>query len=445
VAAGVRLLWVLYATHEPIPLISGDAYSYYYYGQELAAGHDLVGYVGGMPTAYYPIGYPAVLGGLFWLVRSTPVPDNLPLAGSLLNVALGTLSVGLVFVIARRGFDTRVGLVAAAITAAFPSLVIYSATFQVETTFIFLALGLVAVVVTHDWSTGAPTRARLVTIGALLGVSASVRPFSMLFLVGLVVALLVAGCGWRRIVMALGWVALPLVLVLAPWTIRNLVVMDAPIVFSSNFGDGLCIDRSLDATGQFRWTSHEGCAPPDTPEAERYTENARRGIEFIIEHPEKEVQLIFKRAWYMMEHDHDGLTAAESGTANPFLGHRLRTILGRTADWFFYATLALAAAGVLAFFRGHRPERLFVGIALLSLLAAPLSLYGNTRFHVPALPFLAIAAAIPLARPPFQRVREPEIAAAPEQQRDDGAPARVATYAQRAAASTGRSGRSDAG
>jgi len=34
----------------------------------------------------------------------------------------------------------------------------------------------------------------------------------------------------------------------------------------------------------------------------------------------------------MMEQDHDGLTAAESGNANRFLGHRLRTVLARTAD-----------------------------------------------------------------------------------------------------------------
>ena len=397
VAAGLRIAWSLYATEEPIASVSGDAYSYYYYyGQELAAGDGYVGYTSGEPTAYYPIGYPAILAPLFWVVRHTPIPDNLPLAGSLLNAAFGTLSVGLVFVIARRVFGTRAGLVAAAVTAVWPNLVFYTATFQLETAFILFALAAVAVVVAHDWATGPPSRARLLAFGAVLGLSALVRPFSLPFLAGLVVAFLVVGCGWRRALTALGWPLLALAVVLTPWTMRNLVVMDSPIVFSTNMGDTLCLDRHADATGTFQWASHEGCVEPDTPEVERNSRNTRKAIEFVLEHPDKELRQILERARYMMEQDHDGLTAAESGNANRFLGHRLRTVLARTADWFFYAALVLAALGLPAFFRGLRPVRLFVVVAMLSLVAVPLGLWGNPRFHVPALPFLAIAAAVPL-------------------------------------------------
>jgi hypothetical protein len=37
-------------------------------------------------------------------------------------------------------------------------------------------------------------------------------------------------------------------------------------------------------------------------------------------------------------------------------------------------------------------------VALLTLVVLPLGLWGNPRFHVPALPLLAVSAAVPLSR-----------------------------------------------
>ncbi len=403
--AGIlRLVWVLYATREPVSLaISGDTYAYYHYGQELAGGRGYINIINGQPTAYYPIGYPAILAVLFWIVQHTPIPDNLALAGTLLNSALGTASVGLIFVIARRLFGTRTGLVAAGIVAVVPGLIFYVATLQLETAFIFLVLGAIAVLVRHDWSTGPPSRARLAAFGALLGLSALVRPFSVPLLAGLDVAVLLTGVGWRRAAGAVGWAALAMVVVVAPWTIRNLVVMDAFVPFSTNAGDTLCIDRSVDATGTFRWATHDGCVtgegiPPEEYEVHQNAANTRVALDFIRDHPGKELELIPKRAWYMMKHDHDGLAAVEGGDNNPFLGDRVRTVLARTADWFFYALVALSLVGLPGFFRRRRPDRVLVFAALMTLFAVPLMLWGNTRFHVPMLPLMAVAAAIPLTR-----------------------------------------------
>ena len=397
VAAGARFFWAFYANRgaPASAVLSGDAYSYWYYGNELADGHGYVSYVTGEPTAYYPIGYPALLAGLFWFVGHTPIPDNLPLTTNLVQAVIGTLSVALVFVIGRAVFGPRVGLVAAGITAVWPNLVFYTAAFMVETSFIFLVLAAVAVLATHHWSTGPPDWLRLGVFGAVLGLSALVRPFSLLFLVGLVVALVVTS-GWRRALVGLGWTALPIVVLITPWTVRNIVVMDSPVVFSTNMGDTLCIDRSLDATGAFRFSTHDGCVSPDKSEVARNSGNTRKAISFVVEHPEREIQQIFKRAWYMGKSDHDGLGEAENKTGGSFLGQRVRTTLAHTADWYFYAVLPLAAVGFVAFFRGRRPARLFVGIAGLSLVVVPLGLWGNPRFHVPALPFLALAAAVPV-------------------------------------------------
>lgn len=394
IAAGVRLFWALYATRgTPVSaLVSGDEYSYWFHGRELAAGRGYVSYISGEPTAYYPIGYPGMLGGLFWVVTHTPIPDNLPMVTSIVQAILGTVSVALVFVIGRALFDARIGLIGAAVTALFPNLVFYTASFMLETTFIFLALAAVAVLVTHDWSTGMPTRARLIVFGTVLGASALVRPFSLLFLAGMVVAIVIRS-GWRRAFVGLGWTILPVLVLLTPWTVRNIVVMDAPIVFSTGMGDALCTDRSLDATGRFRFVDHDGCVSTDKSEVERYQGNTRKAVEFVLRHPDRELAQIVKRAWYMGKEDHDGVMGVENTTGGKFLGHRVRTTLIRIADWYYYAVLALAVVGVAAFFRRRRPDRLFAGIALASLVAVPLGLWGNPRYHVPVLPFLALAAA----------------------------------------------------
>src|SRR5207302_10182300 len=119
--------------------------------------------------------------------------------------------------IGNRTFTTRVGLVAGAIVAVFPNLVFQVATYQVETMFVFTAVAAVAVIVGHDWSTGLPSRNRLLAFGVALGVSAYVRPFSIWLLVGLFLAALAVGAGWRRALLVTLVPAAVVVAMFVPW------------------------------------------------------------------------------------------------------------------------------------------------------------------------------------------------------------------------------------
>jgi 4-amino-4-deoxy-L-arabinose transferase-like glycosyltransferase len=405
-AGGLRLTWAIYAAREPLALLSGDPFSYFHYGQEIAAGRGYLSYAfdfaggdsggsGPVATAYFPVGYPAVLGGLFWLVQHTPIPDDLPTAGAVFQAALGTASVGLTFVIVERLFGGATALVASVLMAVMPNLVFYTATFNLETTFILLLLAALYVLVTHDWGAGPPSRARMSAFGAVLGASVLVRPFSLPFLAAAAVALTVA-YGWRSAATAIGWATLILVAVLTPWTVRNAVAMHAFVPFSTNLGDTACLDRAPDATGAFRWECLEGFedVPPAKLEVRRNQVNLRRSINFVVRHPGSELTAIPRRARITFQHDHDGLDNIESLGHDRFLGTTLRRVLRVTSNALFFVTLPLAIVGLVAFFRDRRPDRLLVGLAALSLLALPLVLYGNPRFHVPLLPFQAMAAAV---------------------------------------------------
>ncbi|HMC70001.1 MAG TPA: hypothetical protein VKJ07_12670, partial [Mycobacteriales bacterium] len=157
----------------------------------------------------------------------------------------------------------------------------------------------------------------------------------------------------------------------------------------------------VEATGYFSFAPEcfegfDGVASADIEQV-RNRENTRRALTFIRDHPGTELHLITLRAWHLVEHDHDGLLGVESGGAKPFVPDALRTALRLVADWWYWITLGLAAAGVPAFFRRatpHRGDRLIVGLTAAMLMAIPLELYGYTRFHLPVLPFQAMAAAV---------------------------------------------------
>src|SRR5436309_1810349 len=94
VTAALQLAWVVYAARPP--LSDHDPAFYLHAATELASGHGYR-FFDGQATAYYPVGYPAVLSVVIFLVRHTPLPDNLPRAAGGLNVVLGLANVLLVF------------------------------------------------------------------------------------------------------------------------------------------------------------------------------------------------------------------------------------------------------------------------------------------------------------------------------------------------------------
>jgi hypothetical protein len=106
-----------------------------------------------------------------------------------------------------------------------------------------------------------------------------------------------------------------------------------------------------------------------------------------------------KRFVRMLEHDHSGLQEAESVNFK-VLDPGPRRIAVTVADWWFWLTMAASAVGLVGLLRRgpRRAERVLVVTAFIGLLLIPVELWGNVRFHIPVLPFTAIAAAAaPLA------------------------------------------------
>ena len=395
----MRVVWVLYAAREPTGFSAGDPLAYLYYGRELAAGHGYRSFITNEPTAFYPIGYPLFIALFAWPAQHGLVPDDVPRLVGLAQALLGTATVLFVWTIARRIFGERVAVVAAGLTAFWPGLILLTASLNLETVFIALLFGALAVLVGRPPGQDTYDVRRLLVAGALLGLSALVRPFSLPVL-GAVLIGVWCQHGWRSALRATAVVALAVAVVLAPWVARNQRELGTTAL-STNMGDTLCLDHRVGALGYFTFAPEcfqgfDDVAPADVDQV-RNRENTHRALSFIREHPGDELRLITVRAWHLVEHDHDGLLGVESGGANPFAPSALRTALRLVADWWYWMTLAAAVVAVPAFFRRPRPQRadgVIVGLTMLVLLAIPLELYGYTRFHLPLLPLQAIAAGV---------------------------------------------------
>ncbi len=404
VGFGLRLafgLWTMRAT----PTILGDQYSYWYFGNEIAHGRGYISYSTGSATSYYPIGYPALLGVVYWFGLHTPLPDNQPLITMIVHLLMSSASIALVYFVAHRMFSDRstghrIALIAAWVVALFPSLIAGVGTYSLETAFIFFTLSAASLIIAHDFSRGAAGWRRLVAFGVLLGLSALIRPFSLPLLLGLAVALWCARCGWRSALRQLGWVVLTLVVVFTPWTIRNEQTFDKIVPFSTNLGDGLCMSRFPGSNGQFTWATHAWCADSTLPEAVRNPANTRAAIRFVLENPGEELRQIPHRFIGMMEHDHATLEEAVSNGSGLRTDSTLYRAMANYSDWYFFVVCLASLFGLVPVFRRWRfdpvtgPRRAIFGVLTVSLILIPVGLWGNPRFHVPFLPLLAILAAV---------------------------------------------------
>jgi 4-amino-4-deoxy-L-arabinose transferase-like glycosyltransferase len=211
---------------------ANDAFEYNYLAQSIAAGdgYPQSGYLlQGGPTAIRGPGYPAFLGGVYALSG-----DSIA-AGRLADAVLGAIAVLLLYLIAKRIWGRRVGLVAATMAAVFPPLVLLSRELLSESLFIPLELGALLCVLNFRRSGGALRWA--IAAGALCGLAALTRntAFALLLAVPLGVWTMRPRLRARSLPAPL-LVLASAVLVVAPWTARNAVEFGRFIPLTTSAG-----------------------------------------------------------------------------------------------------------------------------------------------------------------------------------------------------------------
>lgn len=385
--AALRVGWMASIDTQPVT----DFDWYFTRAAEIARG---LGYqVDGQPTAYWPAGYPALLGA--WLAALGPSVT----AAKALNILLSLAAIPLVFWIAERLLKSERSAIAAGWMAAlFPPFVAYSNILASEP--LYIALTLLGCL----WMLRAGPRRRLwLAAGLAFGVAALVRPQA-----AVLPLLLLAGVwlkdgepleslsSWAAAGILLAGTALPLI----PWTIRNYQAFGSFVFVSTNGGDNLLIGHHEGSTGRYK--NPDACGlerPPGMGEVERDREARRAALESIRTHPERVAEMAGPKLAATFG---PGRDAAYWG----FQTERGRLIVpGRVehrglfkwfggAAWWSQVVLliaALAGTGWLAARLRSLPITPLVVVVFTALVSV--AFFGNPRFGLPAAPFLMVLAA----------------------------------------------------
>jgi 4-amino-4-deoxy-L-arabinose transferase-like glycosyltransferase len=387
-----RLPWVLIVHAVP----TSDSYFYFLGAKSIAAGH---GYsILGHPTAFFPVGWPGFLAGLFLVTGPSFA------AIEVLNLVLWSASGGLVYVLGRRLGGRTVGMVAGILMAIAPTVTVYAMRASSEGLFVPLLL-IVCLLLTGRRET--PSLRSAVLAGLLLGAAILVRSTAELLPVVLPIWLLLRRPpreSWRAALV----LAAVSGLVLVPWALRNQVVMHS-LTLSTNGGYTAWIGANPRATGGF--VSHHPPWGIDSSDSEVTQDSTltNEAVSFVEHHPGKWLSLIPAKFSYLMSWGPGPLRNALQGQTGPdprvgISGRNLGTTEKALIDgairarWAFslwhYLYWALGAVGlVLATWR-RRPT---AGIALLLVVFWVVFhitlVHGEPRYMLSVTPLVAPALA----------------------------------------------------
>lgn len=417
-AFALRLAWAFLTRWHPLP--DDDAYRYDFIARALAGGRGYI-HLTGDPTAFWPPGYPVLLATAYVLFGQHVI------VGQLLNVAFGTATVWLVYLIGRRLFGHPTALLGAGIVACFPSLIFFTGVTLSEIAFTFWALlGVWLLIVEADLSPS-PSPARggehpvtavhlrtssfeprailvLLFAGVVLGMAALTRGQALLLPLVLVPFWLRSGAGWGHIAGRLAVLAVGMALIVTPWTVRNAVQLGSPVLISTNAGVDFWIGHHDSATGNFDFAVPIVIAHPELSSAHREvranSDGFRKGAKYAVTHPAQEFVLPFKKFFWLYYNDREGLRWNEEHGGQNFLPGPLREGLIALSNVYYFALAGVVVLGVRRWFSTRDPGRLLLISLVVYWTAIHLVFFGNPRFHAPIMPIVALLGALALLPQP---------------------------------------------
>jgi hypothetical protein len=381
------LLTLAFALRAAVVLAFGveptwDGAFYHRGAVSIAEGHGysepaiIDGQPGRAPWSHYPVGYSALIGAAYALFGSAHH------VAPLVNALVGALTAALSFVFAFGLLGRRRARIAGALVGLHPGLVLYCTLVMTEPLagFLVLLTGYLA------WSVG-HTRWGAAACGVALALSAFVRPQSLL--AAPLLLLLFHGSLRRRLAHAALAGALSMGLI-APWAVRNCLLLDGCALISTNGGWNLAIG-ALSETGRFRaLTAEDGCVGINGPVAQDRCW-AERGLAAIRRDPWTWLSRIPDKLRHTYNHESFAIAyLAEAEPAAWERDHKWRVMNIMTS--FHHALMLAAALGAISRFPPRRWREHWGQWAILAGLAA----FVAYALSLPERPLFWIGVIIPL-------------------------------------------------
>jgi 4-amino-4-deoxy-L-arabinose transferase-like glycosyltransferase len=407
--AGLTLRLVILAMTGQLGLQIVDERHYHVLATSLVEGRGLATDSG--LTSLRPPLYPTLVAGL-WAVTGSRSLQVVRAVQGLVGLATAVL----VYFIGRRLYDERAGLVAAAITAFYPALVLANSLLLTETVFTFLLTACVAAVVTllqrpRPWVAFAT--------GVLLGLAALTR--SVVWPFPLVLAPLMAWCIPTTVPRRLACCALLVagyVAVVAPWAVRNTRLQGVPVVVDTIGGMNLRMgnyeftphDRIWDAVSRQGAQSWIVGLPPRPPNGGEWTEGQKerwareQAVAFMRQHPGLTLwraAIKFSDFWAL---DRDYAAAIQRGLYHPPMWAAVVATAAMTLA--FPLVIGLAIAGGCLKPPSDWRSHLVLIVLVLFVTALHTIVFGHPRYRLPLTPVLAVYAGAAVSARSWQRLPE---------------------------------------
>lgn len=380
--AVLRIAWALYMPVNPV----SDSMAYHTFATNIAE-HGVYGWQPDNPGAYWPVGTSAIIAAIYMLFG----PGFGPVV--VFNILVGTAVIVQIFWLARHWFDTTAGLFAALIIAVWPSLVMYVSILASEVIFIFLVLGgLIAF--ERKW--------RSIWIGILLAgliwtAAAYVRPVALLVPLVFGAARLLRGReSLLPLLLRVGVIYVMMMALIAPWSARNEAVFGERVMISTNFGPVFWMGNNPDTTGAYQslpeWTRQ-------VSETERASRLKAEAFDYVAAEPGAFVLRTVQKFAQM----HARETIAVAWNAQGIVervGTTGREIFKAVTSGYWFGVLIAAVFGLWLLWRSSGLWQMMIHPAFLGWMyftwVHAIIIQGD-RYHFPAIPFVAVLAALALA------------------------------------------------
>jgi hypothetical protein len=388
-AAGLllRLSWILLV--QPTP--ASDGQSYLVLAQGLLAQGE---FRAGSTRAYWPPGLAFVLLPFLAIL---PSPSAAIAAFGLVFFVVGALGTDR---LARRlGLGSAASVAVAWLAALWPAYVMLCGLPSKE--LIVIALMPWALRYCCD---ALSSRLAAAAAGLLVGAMVLVQPSLQLLPLAAALAALIAGSPWRPVIAAAALAIVAMLAVLAPWTLRNHLVLGKPVLVSTNGGSNLYRANNELATGAY--VANARVDVEALPELEADRVGKRLALEWIQARPMDFLRLCATRL-LLFPGDQSG-PAYAAFRSDPDRVHRLAYLTLKALAAFPWLLLwVVVVHRAASAFRGAVRAAPLPGLLLLPtayLTVIHTVFESGPKYHLPTLlPMLVVLVVLTLGDTPNAR------------------------------------------
>jgi 4-amino-4-deoxy-L-arabinose transferase-like glycosyltransferase len=392
----VRLVWLYF--QPPIP--EWDGAIYHRTAERIARGMGFVDTWNNLPpykpTAFYPVGYPALLGAFYFVFGS-----HYWVAG-FINVLSSAIATASITRMTQRAWGALSAHVAAALFTFSPGGILYCSAYMTE--LVSAALLCLAMMSAIRYSDTGRWRWAIVT-GLLLGYGGLVRPPALL--IAPVVAVLAAPRSQPRLVAtirALVLVGIASCAVVLPWTARNCRQLDGCALVSLNGGSNLWIGADPAAMGTYRDLRIGEACLRVRGEVAKDRCFGRLAMDRIKEHPLQWLALAPLKIGHLLGYESTPVSYLRAATRQRAFAQS-STAMYSLLTAYHWVILALAIASVASMKRHQltaavEPSQrsaaaltVVLSVAVvLALIAVHVVFFGVDRYHFVFIPLLCMLA-----------------------------------------------------